>query len=66
MGSARRLIMFNVCVRFHENMSSGLNVMERTRKLYTKGKYSKSRRTGVTVHVFCTSSHGVQRLCEVS
>ena len=33
--SARRLMVFNVCVKFHENMSSGFNVMERTRKLLT-------------------------------
>ena len=35
MCSARRLIVFNVCVTFHENMSSGFKVMERTRKLLT-------------------------------
>ena len=35
MSSARRLIVFNVCVKFHENMSSGFKVMERTRKLLT-------------------------------
>ena len=66
MCSARRLMVFNVNVKSHENMSSGFKVMERTRKLYTKGNNSKSRRTRVTVHVFCISSHGVQRLCEVS
>ena len=33
--SARRLFVFNVCVKFHENMSSGLKVMERTQKLLT-------------------------------
>ena len=33
MCSARRLMVFNVCVKFHENMSSGFKVMERTRKL---------------------------------
>ena len=27
MCSARRLIVFNVCVKFHENMSSGFEVM---------------------------------------
>ena len=61
MCSARRLMVFNVCVKFHENMSSGFKVMERTRKLLTqkKGNNSKSRKTRVTVHVFCTSSHGV-------
>ena len=33
--SARRLMVFNVCVKFHENMSSDFKVMERTRKLLT-------------------------------
>ena len=35
MCSARRLMVFNVCVKFHENMSSGFKVMERTQKLFT-------------------------------
>ena len=30
MCSAHRLMVFNVCVKFHENMSSGFKVMERT------------------------------------
>ena len=30
--SARRLFAINVCVKFHENMSSGFKVMERTQK----------------------------------
>ena len=39
MCSACRLMEFNVCVQFHENMSSGFKCMERTRKLLThKGK----------------------------
>ena len=33
MCSARWLMVFNVCVKFHENMSSGFKVMERTRKI---------------------------------
>ena len=28
-------MVFNVCAKFHENMSSGFKVMERTRKLLT-------------------------------
>ena len=32
---ARRLMVFNICVKFQENMSSGFKVMERTRKLLT-------------------------------
>ena len=35
MCSARRHMVFNVCVKFHENMSSSFKVMERTRKLLT-------------------------------
>ena len=30
MCSTRRLMMFNVCVKFHENMSSGFKLMKRT------------------------------------
>ena len=35
MCSARHLMVFNICVKFHENMSSGFKVMERTQKLLT-------------------------------
>ena len=35
MCSARRLMVFNVCMNFHENMSSRFKVTERTRKLLT-------------------------------
>ena len=35
MCCAPRLMVFNVCVKFHENMSSGFKVMERTQKLLT-------------------------------
>ena len=35
MCSACCLMVFNICVKFHENMSSGLTVMEQTRKLLT-------------------------------
>ena len=33
--SARHLMVFKVCVKFHENMSSGFKVMEPTRKFLT-------------------------------
>ena len=61
MCSACRLMVFNVCVKFHDNMSSSFKVMERTQKLLIqkKGNNSKSRKTRVMVHVFCMSSHGV-------
>ena len=35
MCSAHPLMVFNVCVNFHENMSSSLKVMEQTKKLLT-------------------------------
>ena len=35
MCSACRFMVFNICVKFHENMSSGFKVMEQTRKLLT-------------------------------
>ena len=35
MCSACRLMVFNVYMKFHENMSSGFKVMEQTRKLLT-------------------------------
>ena len=35
MCSACRFMVFNICVKFHENMSSGFKVMEGTRKLLT-------------------------------
>ena len=35
MCSALCLMVLNICVKFHENMSSGFKVMERTRKLLT-------------------------------
>ena len=41
--SARRLMVFNVCVKFHENMSRGFKVMERTRKLSTHTHREKTK-----------------------
>ena len=35
MCSACRLMVFNICVKFHENMSCGFEVMERIQKLLT-------------------------------
>ena len=35
MRSACCLMAFNICVKFHENMSRGFKVMEPTRKLLT-------------------------------
>ena len=35
MCSARRLMAFNICVKFRENISSSFKVMERTQKMLT-------------------------------
>ena len=35
MFSACHLMVFNICVKFHENMSSVFKDMDRTRKLLT-------------------------------
>ena len=35
MFSARHLMLFNICVQFHENTSSDFKLMELTRKLLT-------------------------------
>ena len=73
MCSACHLMVFNICVKIHETMSSGFKVMEWTQKLSTdthtctqktKTTYSIALHTsyagGITrlmVHVFCMSSH---------
>ena len=71
MCSACHLIVFNICVKFHENMSS----MEQTQNLLTDTHTHTEKRkaiypialhtsyaagiTRVMVHVFCMSSHGL-------
>ena len=62
----------NICVKFHENMSSGFKVMERTRKLLIDTHTQKRLKLytplhtlyagGIIrdmVHLFCMSSHGL-------
>ena len=41
--SARCLKVFNIYVKFHENMSSGFKVMEQTRKLLTDTERARAR-----------------------
>ena len=53
MCSARRLIVFNIYVKLHENMSSCFKVMELTRRLLTD-KHTQIRRklyTHCTLHM---------------
>ena len=57
MCCARRLMVFNVCVKFHENMSSGFKVMERTRKLLTDTHTHTHREKTKTLY-----PHGILRM----
>ena len=66
----------NICVKFHENMSSSFKVMEKTQKLsrdththtHTHQNYIPHCMhiwyagdiTRVTIHVFCMSSYGLR------
>ena len=64
----------NICVKFHENMSSGFKVMEKTQKLLRDTHTQKKENyiphcmhtwyageiTRVTIHVFCMSSYGLR------
>ena len=61
MCSARRLMVFNVCVKFHENMSSGFKVMERTRKIVNRQTHThtEKRRKHYTPMAY---EHGILRM----
>ena len=43
MCSACRLMVFNICVKFHENMSSSFKVMEQTQKLLPQRERERER-----------------------
>ena len=43
MCSACNFIVFKICVKFHENMSSGFKVMERTQKRLTDTQRERER-----------------------
>ena len=45
MCSARCLMVFNICVKFHENMSSGFKVMERTLKIVNRHTHREKTKT---------------------
>ena len=63
MCSARRLMVFNICVKFHENMSSGFKVMERTRKLLTDTHtHTQKRRKHYTPMAYFVC-RGYKNLC---
>ena len=58
------LMVLNICVKFHENISNDFDVTERTRVCSSNGNFhcsksnnSKSMQSKVVVPVLCTSSH---------
>ena len=62
--SARRLMLVNICMKFHEDTLNSFKVIERTRFCLSncylqssKGHNSKSINTTVMVLAFCTSSN---------
>ena len=70
MCSARRFMVFNVCVKFHEIMSCGFKVMERTRKLLTDTHthiHREKRRKHYTpmAYFVCRGYNDVWLICEV-
>ena len=52
------LMVFNICVKFHENMSSGFKVMERTQKLLTDREREREREREDENYI----SHGILRM----
>ena len=53
MCSARRPMVFNICVKFHENMSSRFKVMERTGKLLTDTHTEKTKTIYTIAYLIC-------------
>ena len=58
-------MVLNICVKFHENISNGFGVTERTRVCSRNGNFQgskginyKSMQSRVTFPVLCTSSNG--------
>ena len=56
MCSARRLMMFNMCVEFHENMSSSFKLMERDTK-FVNTQRAISPKVGKPELRFMCSAH---------
>ena len=66
-------MMLYICRKFHESITNGIRVTERTRVhgrngyiQHSKGINSKSRQTRVMVHKFCTLSNDALHCFEVS
>ena len=50
MHSACHLMVFNICVKFQENMSRGFKVMEQTQKLLTDTHTHKRQKLYTPLH----------------
>ena len=62
---ACNLMVFNICVKFHENMSSGLKVMERTQKLSTdRQTHTRTQKRGklYTIALHTSYAGGITRV----
>ena len=67
--SAYLLIMFYICTKFHENISKGFRVFERTRFpkfIFSKGNNSVKNVGGVMVLVLCLLSNVAFYLYNIS
>ena len=67
--SARHLVMFYICAKFHEIILNGIKVIERTRFLYGKlqrGIILQKNVGGATIFNLCMSSGHAPYLCQVS
>ena len=68
MCSARRLMVFNVCVKFHENMSSSFKVMEQTQKLLTDTHTHTEKRRNIIPqwHISYAGGINISNACRVA
>ena len=57
MCSAHRLMVLNVCVRFHENMSSGFKVMEWTKKIVNTQRAITPKVGKPELQFMCSACH---------
>ena len=56
--SARRIMLVDICMKFHDASLYGLKAIERTRwRQSSKGNNSKNINARVTVLALCTSSN---------
>ena len=65
--ATRRLVLFYISTKYHQNIPKGLRVTERIQNLFqTKGNNSKSKKARVVILVRDTSFHPVLHSYQVS